>query len=372
MPREAALLQSVAPESPPDEADVLIAGKPIVGMLLDDVEDVFDQLRRNDSNAVRPLNLTTETTAHRRWPGRGLRHFLREDEGEGYWDFFKPADHMTLSITDATYRTNAWVRVEGTGFFKLRILLSGELRTQTSALIIQGPSGMLYISPGACREGYFIAGGQPIRMVVLHCRRELLTHLLGLAPDDVPPPMNVLFSDASRGARHRIPLGPDIVHCAQRLIESRYQLSRTLRAAYLEALSIEMLTRVLSELTTKQMLSRSMSSLRARDLHCLYEARDYLTQHYSKPPRISNLARMVGINQTKLKAGFRQVIGKTIYEYVLQCRMEQACKLLLTGDFSVSEIAYRVGYEYPANFTAAFKRVYGRLPSCWLKTKAPC
>lgn len=62
-------------------------------------------------------------------------------------------------------------------------------------------------------------------------------------------------------------------------------------------------------------------------------------------------------------------MGKTIYDYVLQCRMEHACELLLTGDYSVAEVAYRVGYDYPANFTAAFRRVYGRLPREWVKNQ---
>ena len=52
----------------------------------------------------------------------------------------------------------------------------------------------------------------------------------------------------------------------------------------------------------------------------------------------------------------------TIYEYILKCRMERAEELLLTGDYGVAEVAYEVGYDYPANFTHAFRRFHGRLP----------
>ncbi|MGH6633270.1 MAG: helix-turn-helix domain-containing protein, partial [Sphingopyxis sp.] len=78
-----------------------------------------------------------------------------------------------------------------------------------------------------------------------------------------------------------------------------------------------------------------------------------------------NLARMVGVNQTKLKAGFREVFGVTIYDFIIQQRMRHASQLLLTSEYSVSEVAYQTGYEYPANFTCAFKKYFGALPSNW-------
>jgi AraC family transcriptional regulator, transcriptional activator of the genes for pyochelin and ferripyochelin receptors len=366
------LLRTSAAQSPLfDAEDVLISREPMLGMLLDDIEVVFDELHRNGPDGVRPLDLTHAGRGHRRWSARAVRHFLRESEGEGYWDFFKPTDHMTMSIADATYRTGRWVHVEGSAFFKLRLLLSGELRSERGTVIAQGPSALLSVSPGgASREVYFIAPGQPTHMVVLHCRREVLTDLLRLSPGDVPPPVNALFADGHpQGTRHRVPFGPDIAHATRRIIDSRYQLSRPLRAPCLEALSMEIVARVLGELASQDQLSRSNTNLSARDLQWVYEARDYLTQHFAQPPRIPELARLVGVNQTKLKAAFRQVIGKTIYEYILHCRMERACELLLTGDYRVTEVAYRVGYEYPANFTAAFKRMYGLLPKRWVKSR---
>jgi AraC-like DNA-binding protein len=278
---------------------------------------------------------------------------------------------MTISIADLTYRAARWIHVEGSAFFKLRLLLSGELRSDRGTVIAQGPSALLSVSPGgASREVYSIAMGQPTHMVILHCRREVLTDLLRLSPGDVPPPLDTLFAQGyQKGTRHRVPFGPDIAHATRRIIDSRYQLSRPLRAPCLEALSMEILSRVLSDLASQDEMSRSNTNLSARDLQWVYESRDYLTQHYAQPPSIPDLARIVGVNQTKLKAAFRQVIGKTIYEYILHCRMEHACELLLTGDYRITEVAYRVGYEYPANFTAAFKRMYGLLPKRWVKSR---
>lgn len=140
-----------------------------------------------------------------------------------------------------------------------------------------------------------------------------------------------------------------------------------LRGAYIDALSIEILTQLLGEFSNQERHRRTCSPLTTHDLNRIYEARDYLAQHYSKPPSIPALARLVGTNQTKLKAGFRQVTGLTLYDFVLKCRMERAVELLVTGDFSIAEVAYRVGYEYPTNFTYAFRKYHGRLPRTWIR-----
>jgi AraC family transcriptional activator of pyochelin receptor len=346
----------------PDGADdVLIAREPIVGMLQHDAERVVGEMLNAESGGNAPLDLVGPGR-RRRWATRGVRHFLREQEGAGYWDFFKLSDSLMLSVTDAVYHKDAWVRVEGTAFFKLRIVLSGTLRGQSGGLVAKAPQALLYVSAGSSREGYYISAGEPIRMVVLHCRPELITHVLGLEADEIAPPLDALFLPVRPGSRHRLALGPEVMHAAQRIVDSRHQLSRPLRGPYLEALSMEILLQVLGDLANLEMSRLSSPALSTRDLNCIFEARDYLAQHFTKPLTIPELARLVGVNQTKLKAVFREAVGLTIYHYILKCRMERAAELLLTGDYAVAEVAFDVGYDYPANFTHAFKRFHGRLP----------
>jgi AraC-like DNA-binding protein len=347
------------PESRSD--DVLIAREPIVGMLQHDAERVVTEMLSSEPDAAPPLDLVS--TARRRHSStRGVRHFLRRQEGEGYWDFFKLSDSLMLSVTDATYVKDAWVRVEGTAFFKVRILLSGRLRSESRGLVADAPQGLLYVSPATSREGYYIAADEPIRMVVLHCRPEVITHVIGLEAAEVPAPLSRVFLGTGPGSRHRVALGPEVMHAAQRIVDSRHKLARPLRGPYLEALSMEILLQMIGELASLEISQRSPASLSSRDLNCVLETRDYLAQHFTKPPTIPELARLVGVNQTKLKAGFRETVGLTIYDYVLKCRMERAAELLLTGDYDVAEVAYDVGYGYPANFTYAFKKFHGRLP----------
>lgn len=341
--------------------DIPVARQPLVGMLQQDIEQLLGDTLTTESGRMPPLTLEgAQRPQH--WATRGMRHFLNEQEDNGYWDFFKISDGFLLSITDAQYRKDTWVRVEGSAYFKLRLLLTGALRAASGEIIAQAPEALLYLSPGASRGGYYILAAQPIRMVVLHCRPTVLTRDFGLNSSAVPPPLNKLFARSPEAENQRISLDTNLMHAVQLMVESRYTMMPALRGRYLEALSTEILLQVIGEFSGRAMMNRAPTGIRRRDVNGIYEARDYLTQHYRNPPKIPELARMVGLNQTKLKAGFREVTKLTIYSYITKCRMERAADLLLNGNYGIAEVAYEVGYDYPANFTSAFKKFYGKLP----------
>ena len=372
LPRQRGATTQAGRESPPEALDdMLVARQPLVGMLQQDIEQLLADTLTTESGRMPPLTLEgAQRPQH--WATRGMRHFLNEHEDSGYWDFFKISDGFLLSITDAQYRKDTWVRVEGTAFFKLRLLLTGSLRAASGEIIAQAPEALLYLSPGANRGGYYILAAQPIRMVVLHCRPAVLTRDFGLDSSEVPPPLNKLFTRNPEAENQRISLDTNLMHAVQLMVESRHKMMPALRGRYLEALSTEILLQVIGDFSNRAMMNRAPSGVRPRDVNGIYEARDYLTQHYRSPPKIPELARMVGLNQTKLKAGFREVTKLTIYSYITKCRMERAADLLLNGNYGIAEVAYEVGYDYPANFTSAFKKFYGKLPrSMTSRDRAP-
>ena len=61
-------------------------------------------------------------------------------------------------------------------------------------------------------------------------------------------------------------------------------------------------------------------------------------------------------------AGFKRLYGQTIFDYCQSRRMEHARHLLEHTELSITEISFDVGYEYPSNFTTAFKRHFGVTP----------
>jgi AraC-like DNA-binding protein len=91
-------------------------------------------------------------------------------------------------------------------------------------------------------------------------------------------------------------------------------------------------------------------------------ARAWLDAHLDDPPSIIELARIVGINDFKLKRSFKAAFGTTVFGYVRQRRMERAAANL-HGGMSVVEAADAAGYVCPRCFAHAFRRHFGLLPS---------
>jgi AraC family transcriptional activator of pyochelin receptor len=81
-----------------------------------------------------------------------------------------------------------------------------------------------------------------------------------------------------------------------------------------------------------------------------------------KPPSLEGLAQQVGLNVRKFSDGFRRVYGSTVFGFLQEYRLEQAYKLISSGEMSVSEAAYHVGYG-AAHFATIFRKRFGISPS---------
>ncbi|HEV2480048.1 MAG TPA: two-component regulator propeller domain-containing protein [Puia sp.] len=82
----------------------------------------------------------------------------------------------------------------------------------------------------------------------------------------------------------------------------------------------------------------------------------------------------VEVLATKLKVSRRQLyrklnalIGETPHDYITTRRLTKAAQLLLTGELTVSEVAYKTGFTDAANFSRSFTRHYGQSPSKYRK-----
>jgi len=98
----------------------------------------------------------------------------------------------------------------------------------------------------------------------------------------------------------------------------------------------------------------------ARERKQLEMARDYLLQDLSLAPTIADIATEVGLNQCKLKKGFKHLFGDSIYAYFQKERMNHAMQLL--RDNNVTDTAVVLGYSNVSHFSAAFRKQFGVLP----------
>ena len=104
--------------------------------------------------------------------------------------------------------------------------------------------------------------------------------------------------------------------------------------------------------------------LSQEDINRVMQIESILTKDiYQPPPSIQQLAKMVSISESKLKKDFKIMYGSPIYEYYQKARMQAAQDKLLTGKYAVKEVAMELGYANLSNFTIAFKKEFGVLPS---------
>lgn len=103
--------------------------------------------------------------------------------------------------------------------------------------------------------------------------------------------------------------------------------------------------------------------MKREDLYKMMEVEALLVADLTKPPTISELSAITGISVSKLKSTFKTIYGMGLYEYFQKNRMQKARSLLLAENISVKEVGVKVGYTNLSNFSLAFKKEFGVLPS---------
>ncbi len=88
-----------------------------------------------------------------------------------------------------------------------------------------------------------------------------------------------------------------------------------------------------------------------------------------KFPSIELLSKTAMMSTTKLKTKFKQIYGMKLYEFYNRNRLETAKEMLKTGNYSVKQVGYNIGFSNLSNFAKAFKKEFGLLPKDMLKSK---
>lgn len=147
-----------------------------------------------------------------------------------------------------------------------------------------------------------------------------------------------------------------MAHVQRLIAEMEHPLRSALR---MEATALELLDRALQRIFDPSPVLEGFSR---EDIQRLHEARRIVEASLEHPPSLLELARLAGINDFKLKKGFKACFGTTVFEHVRATRLEQAMALLRGGS-NVTEAALSVGYSNPSAFAQQFFRRYGIKPS---------
>jgi len=98
--------------------------------------------------------------------------------------------------------------------------------------------------------------------------------------------------------------------------------------------------------------------------------RQFPIEHTAEPLRLrkpQDFAEQLSVHINYLNRAVKQVTGKPTSVHIAERMMAEAKALLQHTDWSIADIAYALGFEYPTYFNNYFKRVTGTTPNSFRK-----
>jgi AraC-like DNA-binding protein len=301
--------------------------------------------------------------------GVGFRAHIDEDMkyegqqvGSGYYDFVKVTDGLYARVFDADVYIPMGSRTPGDDWLKIDLYISGRQSVVFDGL---GQADLdqtwctVHRHPEGIDKGEWNPGGSHASGIVLYVHRTFLAKHLGEDAPELPKLLSQFAGgEGDRFLFERLPVSMGMARAINEIMSVPYM--GALRRLFMEARCLDILTAILAALNGDP--DEGPPQLNSRDRNRIHEAKQIVEERFADPPGIVELARRVGLNQQKLKVGFKQIVGSTISAYCQELRLSEAWRMLRATDLSITQVAFEVGYEFPTNFATAFKRRYGVSP----------
>jgi len=105
-------------------------------------------------------------------------------------------------------------------------------------------------------------------------------------------------------------------------------------------------------------------SLTPEDIQIIRDVHDMIISNLDKDlPKLNDLARQMGTNEYKLKYGFKQIYGTTIFRFLIRERLRMARTLIQHSTLTIKQIIQMTGFKSKTHFSRAFKDKYGMSPT---------
>lgn len=135
----------------------------------------------------------------------------------------------------------------------------------------------------------------------------------------------------------------------------------TTKYIFIESKMMELFVLQMEHLHTAQQAAPKEAWSNA-DKEKLYAVKQYIEQTYLEPITLKDFTYKFGLNEFKLKKGFKHFFQTTVFGYIHQLRMCKAKALLADKQMTVSEVAFFIGYQNIGSFSAEFKKRFGYTP----------
>lgn len=162
--------------------------------------------------------------------------------------------------------------------------------------------------------------------------------------------------------RQGMPSHPDVTQSALALMNPLVNEQQQTHALFMTSKVMELLSYSLSHNYIASSQKMQFKGFSQHDVSRFHELKAYLNNKFTEEHSIAGLAKHFGLNECKLKKGFKELFGHTIFGYITDLKMQKAQQMLQNG-YPVSEVSDVLGYGYPQHFSKAFKNKFGVSPS---------
>lgn len=281
--------------------------------------------------------------------------------GVGQVEFCGLAEGFFVHIGEVAYDEPCLMSVTAPDMLRIRIASEGDgeyVPARAEPMEIQGPCAAIIIEPAGQPPAEAAFAGRN-RVVHVYLHREALRQLHAGGEHELPAVLQAFLDGAlQRTVARALPLGPGLLRCLEDL--HACPLEGHSRRLFIGSKAVEILCHAFAVLDEKDgSASAAASALTARGV---MKAQQLLMDNFVSPPSLDDLAHAVGMSRSSLCAGFRQVLGQSVYDYINDLRMQRALALLAERNASITQIAYAVGYNYPSSFSVAVQRRFGATP----------
>jgi AraC-like DNA-binding protein len=209
-----------------------------------------------------------------------------------------------------------------------------------------------------------LKGGESHKMLKLRLVKEHVPELIAGCETALAEPIRrILLPSEQPIAGTRRAISPTLQVLAHQVLHCPFQGAT--RRLFMEGKALEILACQLEEFSNEQRPQKTVSD--PDELERLFLARRIVEKEFADPPTLFQLGRRVGLNDFKLKRGFKMLFGTTVFSHIRRFRMERARSLLECSNLSVTEVALETGYSHFGYFSAAFKKSFGILPGQYRK-----
>jgi AraC family transcriptional regulator, transcriptional activator of the genes for pyochelin and ferripyochelin receptors len=134
----------------------------------------------------------------------------------------------------------------------------------------------------------------------------------------------------------------------------------TMPKLYLRVKVAELLRLSVENIATPR--TKAPIDLRPSDIQKIHLVKEHLLKNLYNPGTLSEIAHIVGLNECKLKYGFKYIFGNTVFGFVYAERLNAARVMILESGLPMKSIAQSSGYRNVSNFATAFRKAFGYSP----------